>query len=99
MPTASAVFNGKTVAKTDTWETVEGNVYFPPSSLDMSAFYTTDTNTHCSWKGTASYYTVKVDDKESKDAAWYYPDPMDKAKNIKDYVAFYKNKVEVAIDG
>jgi len=25
---------------------------------------------------------------ELKNSAWYYPDPKDKAKNIKDYVAF-----------
>jgi hypothetical protein len=27
---------------------------------------------------------------ELKDAAWYYPTPMEKAKHIKDYVAFCK---------
>jgi uncharacterized protein (DUF427 family) len=25
---------------------------------------------------------------EFKNAAWYYPDPKEKAKNIKDHVAF-----------
>jgi len=33
--------------------------------------------------------------KEVKDAAWYYPEPFEKAKGIKDHVAFYKNKVDV----
>jgi hypothetical protein len=28
---------------------------------------------------------------EFKNAAWYYPAPKDKAKNIKDYVAFCKH--------
>ncbi|MCJ1289490.1 hypothetical protein MMC34_001023 [Xylographa carneopallida] len=88
MPTATAVFNGKTIAKADKWETVEGNVYFPPSSLDKSVLSVTDTHTACPWKGVASYYTIKVDDKEVKDAAWFYPETKEKAMNIKDHVAF-----------
>ncbi|MCJ1415754.1 hypothetical protein MMC32_002087 [Xylographa parallela] len=90
MPTATAVFNGKTIAKADSWETVEGSIYakFPPSSLDKSVFSVTDTHTGCPWKGEASYYTIKVDDKEEKDAAWFYPEPKEKAMNIKDHVAF-----------
>jgi len=96
MPTATAVFNGKTIAKSDSWETVEGNIYFPPSSLDKSVLSVTDTHTGCPWKGTASYYSITVDGKEVKDAAWFYPEPKEKAMNIKDYVAFYKNKVEIS---
>ena len=48
----------------------------------------------CGWKGTASYYTVDVNGKQNPDAAWYYPEPKDAAKNITDYVAFWKG-VEV----
>ncbi|KAI9640033.1 hypothetical protein NHQ30_011595 [Ciborinia camelliae] len=55
---ATATVNGRTIAETDNWEVVEGNVYL-------------------------------------KNAAWYYPTPFEKAENIKDYVAFYKNLVDV----
>jgi uncharacterized protein (DUF427 family) len=90
MPHAIAKVNGITIAESDTYETVEGNIYFPPDSLKEKDKYfkTTNTSTHCPWKGDASYYTIDVDGKELKDAAWYYPAPFDKAKNIKDYVAF-----------
>jgi uncharacterized protein (DUF427 family) len=40
--------------------------------------------------------SVEVDGSVVEDAAWYYPAPKDAAKNIKDHVAFYGNKVEVA---
>ena len=44
----------------------------------------------CPWKGIASYYHVKMNNTENKDAAWYYQEPKDAAKNIKDHIAFYK---------
>jgi uncharacterized protein (DUF427 family) len=90
MTKATATINGTVIAETDNYEVVEGNVYFPPASINRDYFTETDTHTHCPWKGDASYYTVTVDDKELKDAAWYYPQPFEKAKNIKDYVAFCK---------
>jgi uncharacterized protein (DUF427 family) len=59
---ATATANGTIIAETDQWEVVEGNVYFPPSSLKID-FFTGPTNlhTHCPWKGDASYYTITVD--------------------------------------
>jgi uncharacterized protein (DUF427 family) len=49
----------------------------------------------CPWKGTASYYTVSVNGQQNKDAAWFYPEPKDAAKQIKDHVAFWRGvKVE-----
>ena len=51
MPHATATINGITVAETDTYEVVDGNIYFPPSSLTKSAFTPTSTKTHCPYKG------------------------------------------------
>jgi uncharacterized protein (DUF427 family) len=58
---ATAIVNGITIAETSEWEEVEGNVYFPASSLKRQHFTTTDLHTHCPWKGDASYYTISVD--------------------------------------
>jgi uncharacterized protein (DUF427 family) len=53
------------------------------------------THTICPWKGTASYYDIVVDGQTNKDAAWYYPEAMPAADNIKGYIAFWKGvKVE-----
>ncbi|MCJ1481166.1 hypothetical protein MMC06_001322 [Schaereria dolodes] len=96
MSRATATVNGTRIADTDEWETVEGNIYFPPSSVNKSLLSESSTTTVCPWKGTASYYDINVDGKELKDAAWYYPQPKDeKAKKIRDFVAFYKSKVEI----
>jgi len=96
MPATARIAN-TVIAEADDYETVEGNVYFPPSSIkDKSFLEESSLTTKCPWKGTASYYTLKVDGQTYKDAAWYYPEPKEKAKNIKDYVAFYKTKVNVS---
>lgn len=69
---------------------VEGNHYFPPESVKPEYFWESTTHTTCSWKGEASYYDIVVNEKVNKDAAWYYPEPKEAAKHIKDYVAFWK---------
>ncbi|HEX2205241.1 MAG TPA: DUF427 domain-containing protein [Longimicrobium sp.] len=92
---AKAVWNGATIAESDAYEVVEGNVYFPPGAVNEAYLRPSDTHTVCGWKGTASYYTLVVDGQENPDAAWYYPEPMDAAKNIAGHVAFWKGvKVE-----
>lgn len=99
MPHATATVNGKTVAESDDYEIVEGNIYFPPASVAKEFFSDSNTHTYCGWKGNASYYNVKAGGVELPDAAWYYPDPMEKAKHIKDYVAFCECPMVVAFDG
>ena len=89
-----ALWNGQIIAETDRYETVEGNIYFPPESVKCEYFKPSNTTTVCPWKGSAHYYNVVVDGKENHDAAWYYPDPKPAAANIRDHVAFWRG-VEV----
>ncbi len=93
---SKAIWNGAVLAESDHCEVVEGNQYFPYESIQQEYFKPSDTHSTCPWKGEASYYTVTVNDKENKDAAWYYPAPKDAAKQIKDYVAFWHG-VEVQV--
>lgn len=85
-----AVWNGQILAESNKTEVVENNQYFPADSLKNEFFTDSKTTSHCPWKGEASYYSLKVDGKENKDAAWYYAEPKDAAKQIKGYVAFWK---------
>ena len=89
-----AIWHGTVLADSDATQVVEGNHYFPPESIKREHFTRSDTETVCPWKGTASYHTVVVDDVENADAAWFYPEPKDAAKHIKDHVAFWRG-VEV----
>ena len=89
-----AIWNGTVLAESDRTEVVEGNHYFPPDAVQRTYLRDSATHTVCPWKGTASYYTVEVDGARNADAAWYYPQPKEAAKNIAGYVAFWKG-VEV----
>lgn len=88
-----AIFADTVIAESDDTIVVEGNHYFPPSSLREEYFTESGTHTVCPWKGTASYKTVQVGDASSEDAAWYYPEPKDAAKEIAGYYAFWKGVV------
>ena len=85
-----AVWNGAVIAESNDTEVVEGNYYFPSESVNREYLEPSDKQTVCPWKGTASYYNVVVEDKVNPDAAWYYPEPKDDAKSIKDYIAFWR---------
>lgn len=87
---ARATWNGAVIAESDDFEIVEGNVYFPPSAVRAEYLAPSDTHTVCGWKGTASYYTLSVHGAENPDAAWYYPETSEAAKNVEGYVAFWK---------
>ena len=88
MPRAS--WNGSIIAESTSFESVEGNVYFPPGTVQRASLRDSSTTTVCPWKGTAHYYDVVVGEKVNRDAAWYYPDPKPAAQNIKDHVAFWR---------
>ena len=85
-----ATWNGTVLAESEQTVVVESNHYFPPDSLNEQYFVESDSTTSCPWKGTASYYTVKVGDQVNEDAAWYYPNPKEAASEIKGRVAFWK---------
>ena len=89
-----AKWNDAVIAESEAFESVEGNVYFPPDSIDRSFFEPSETTSVCPWKGTAHYYNVVVGGEVNRDAAWYYPDPKPAAGQIKDHVAFWRG-VEV----
>jgi uncharacterized protein (DUF427 family) len=90
-----AIWHGVVLAESDETIVVEGNHYFPADSIRKEYFKPSDTHTLCGWKGRASYFTIEVDGKRNPDAAWYYPEPRDEAKEIGGYVAFWKGvKVE-----
>ena len=85
-----ATWNGTILAESNDTVSVEGNHYIPADSINREYFGPSETHTVCGWKGTASYYDVIVNGDTNKDAAWYYPEAKDDAKNIEGYVAFWK---------
>ncbi len=85
-----ATWNGHVIAESDDVVKVEGNAYFPISSVKQDILRESATHSVCPWKGTASYYSLDVGGQQNKDAAWFYPKPKQAAAEIKDRVAFWK---------
>ena len=90
-----AIWNNTVLAQSDETIEIEGNHYFPPTSLAREYFEETDYTTTCVWKGVAHYYTVVAAGARNENAAWYYPEPkvgsIEKVgKDFTNYVAFWK---------
>ena len=90
-----ATWNGAVIAESDDPVVLEGNHYFPESSLNRDHVTFSNHRTSCPWKGQASYYSLLVNGELNTDAAWYYPDPKPEADEIRGRVAFWKG-VQVA---
>jgi len=74
---------------------IEGNWYFPPSSVNSEYLEKTSTPYTCPWKGECQYFSVKSESGPLQDRAWSYPTPYPTAfdrvgKDFSNYVAFWK---------
>ena len=85
-----AIWNDTVIAESRDTVVVEGNHYFPLSSLVREHVVDSTLHTVCGWKGQASYYTIRVNGADNVDAAWYYPAPKSGAEAVADRVAFWK---------
>jgi uncharacterized protein (DUF427 family) len=85
-----AIWKGEVVAESDDTVVVEGNHYFPESSLKREFVSFSNHRSSCPWKGQAHYYSLFVKGEMNPDAVWYYPEPSEAAAQIKGRVAFWK---------
>jgi uncharacterized protein (DUF427 family) len=98
-----ATIDGTVIAEApeDDLVLIEGNVYFPPSSLTQAAFSNSPTPYTCPWKGVAQYHDVVAGHATHHDAAWSYPDPYPASLDVvgqdySRYVAFDKQQVQIS---
>lgn len=97
-------FNGKVIAETRNALTLlEANykpVYYIPVE-DVNGAYLTPSShlTDCQYKGHAQYWNVEVEGRLARDVVWRYAEPYDEVIELKNYVSFYPNKVEVEVIG
>jgi len=93
-----AVWNDTVVAEADKDDLIyiEGNWYFPPSSVKQEYLKKSDTPYTCPWKGVCQYFDVGEGENRSKDSAFSYPEPKPSAidvvkKDFSNYVAFWQD--------
>jgi uncharacterized protein (DUF427 family) len=89
---ATATWNGAVIAEADNDDIVivENNRYFPRAAVKDEFLVPSDHSSVCPWKGTASYYSLNVNGDVNANAAWFYPQAKDAAKEIEGRVAFWK---------
>jgi uncharacterized protein (DUF427 family) len=68
--------------------------YIPREDVDFSALTRTAHASHCPYKGDAAYYTVDAGGSPSDNAIWTYEAPYPAVGEIKDYLAFYPQRVD-----
>lgn len=68
--------------------------YIPRNDVDMSALVRSETTSYCPYKGEARYFSIAFSGKLSVDAVWTYEAPHEAVAQIKDYLAFYPDRVE-----
>jgi uncharacterized protein (DUF427 family) len=75
--------------------------YIPRCDVHMALLARSDHTTYCPYKGDASYFTVTPGGERAVNAVWTYEDPYQAVAEIKDYVAFYPDRVdsiEITVD-
>jgi uncharacterized protein (DUF427 family) len=92
-------WQGQMVAdSTRTLRVLESNlppvVYFPREDVDFGVLERTEHETFCGFKGEASYYSLRAGDERDENAVWTYESPFDEVAGLKDYVAFYADRVD-----
>jgi len=92
-------FDGETVVDSERTVIVRETkhdpvIYFPRDDVNMSLLERTEHETFCPFKGEASYWTLRHGDAVEENAVWTYEDPYEQVDGLRDYVAFYGDKVE-----
>jgi uncharacterized protein (DUF427 family) len=68
--------------------------YIPRADADMTLLARTDHQTHCPYKGDASYFSIPAGGARGGNAVWTYEDPYPAVAVIKDHLAFYPDRVD-----
>ena len=66
----------------------------PRRDVDMAALTRSEHTTYCPYKGNASYYSIPAGGERSRNAVWTYETPFEAMAQIKDYIAFYPDRVD-----
>ena len=92
-------FAGREIANTTRALTLKESTYpavqyIPREDVDMTLLERTEHGSECPYKGHANYFSLRVGDRAAENAAWTYESPDEAVAPIKDYLAFYPNRVE-----
>ncbi len=67
--------------------------YIPRQDVDMTQLERTSHQTYCPYKGESAYYSIPVGGERSVNAVWTYEAPYAAVSEIREYLAFYRDRV------
>ena len=73
-------------------------VYFPREDIHFEHLERTAHSTFCPFKGEASYWTLRANGRVEENAVWSYEAPFGEVAELKDYLAFYPDHIELEGD-
>jgi uncharacterized protein (DUF427 family) len=68
--------------------------YVPREDVDLALLARTDRVTYCPYKGDCSYFSIPAGGERSVNAVWTYESPYPAVDVIKEYVAFYPDRID-----
>ena len=68
--------------------------YIPRMDVDMTMLARTDHATNCPYKGDCAYYSIPQGGVRPTNAVWTYESPYAAVAAIRDYLAFYPDRVD-----
>ena len=68
--------------------------YVPRKDVDMEALERTAHATYCPYKGDCAYYSIAAGGERSVNAVWTYETPYAAVSAIREYLAFYPDRVD-----
>jgi uncharacterized protein (DUF427 family) len=77
---------------------LEPRLYVNREQIRMDLLHPSETTTYCPYKGTASYWTARVDGAEHADVAWCYEDPLPESTAIRGLLSFEPTRSTVRTD-
>lgn len=74
--------------------------YLPPADVDSALLTPSQTTSVCPYKGVASYVSVRTPDGGTlADAGWVYQEPFGEALQVRGYLSFLGDGIEITVDG
>ena len=68
--------------------------YIPRKDVDMTQLQRTEHQTYCPYKGDCAYYSIPAGGARSVNAVWTYEAPYAAVSAIREYLAFYRDRVD-----
>jgi len=68
--------------------------YIPRRDVDMTQLQRSLHQTYCPYKGECTYYNVPAAGERSANAVWTYEAPYAAVSAIREYLAFYRDRVD-----